>query len=105
MHFLFNQLTKYMETTNNIDMMVPPQQKSSIANHFVQAIKTDDWPLLQSLMDDGVIWTLPGTSLLSGPAHGVDAVINRAQSLKKFGVKFELIYTLYGWRSVTLLLH
>jgi uncharacterized protein len=81
------------------------EQKTKIANTFLTAMKTNDWELMRSVMIANVKWTLPGQSLLSGPAIGVDAVINRAQSLKKFGVMFQLIHILYGWDGVALLLH
>lgn len=81
------------------------EQKSAVANTFLSAMKANDWDLMRSVMMPGVKWTLPGTSLLSGPAEGVDAVIKRAQSLKKFGVMFRLIDVLYGWDGVALALN
>jgi uncharacterized protein len=81
------------------------KQKTKIANTFLTAMKTNDWELMRSVMNDDVEWTLPGQSVLSGPAIGINAVINRAQSLKKFGVMFQLINILYGWHGVALLLH
>ncbi|NCD69762.1 nuclear transport factor 2 family protein [Mucilaginibacter sp. R11] len=68
-------------------------------------MRGNDWSLMRTLMAEDVVWTLPGTSLLSGPAKGVDPVINRAQSLKKFGVMFQLQHILYGMEGVTLSLH
>ena len=81
------------------------EQKTKIANTFLTAMKTNDWELMRLVMAPDLQWTLPGQSLLSGPAVGVDAVINRAQSLKKFGVMFQLIHILYSWDGVALLLH
>jgi len=81
------------------------EQKSTVANTFLTAMKTNDWDLMHSIMAPDLEWTLPGQSILSGPAIGVDAVIKRAQSLKRFGVMFQLIHILYSWDGVALLLH
>ncbi|WCT09911.1 nuclear transport factor 2 family protein [Mucilaginibacter jinjuensis] len=81
------------------------EQKWAAANTFLTAMKTNNWELMQSVMIPDIEWTLPGKSLLSGPAIGVDAIIKRAQSLKKFGVMFELLHILNGWDSVALSLH
>lgn len=80
-------------------------RKSVIANIFLTAMKANDWDMMRSILTTDMQWTLPGQSLLSGPADGVDAVVNRAQSLKKFGVMFQLLHILYGWDSVALSLH
>ncbi|MBS1522483.1 MAG: nuclear transport factor 2 family protein [Bacteroidetes bacterium] len=68
-------------------------------------MRTNDWPLMRLLMHDDVSWTLPGESLLSGPANGVDAVVRRAQSLQAFGVMFDLLHVLYGLHNVAISLH
>ncbi len=60
---------------------------------------------MRSLLVPEATWTLPGSSLLSGPARGADAIIDRAQALKKFGVRFQLKHILYGLHGFTLSLH
>lgn len=80
-------------------------QKSTIASAFTTSLKNNDWEQMRSLMNDEIIWTLPGVSTLSGPANGINAVIKRVQSLKKFGVNFELRHIVYGMHGFVLLLH
>lgn len=80
-------------------------QKEDAAKSFLTAMKGNDWALMRSIMEPDIYWTLPGNSLLSGLASGVDAVIGRAQALKKFGVMFELLHIVYSWDGVALSLH
>lgn len=86
-----------MKTTEEI--------KEQLANKFLTGLKNRDWELTRSALANDVTWTLPGTSLLSGPAIGADAVIKRAGQLRDFGVMVKLNHILYGLDSVTLSLH
>lgn len=81
------------------------EQKTVIANAFLSAMKQNEWQKMSELMMDAVTWTLPGNSILSGKTSGEASVIKRAQSLKKFGVMFELQHVLYGFTGFTLSLH
>jgi hypothetical protein len=38
----------------------------------------------------------PGRSLISGEAHGVDAVIKRSQLITSYGLNFALKHVLFG---------
>ena len=76
-----------------------------IANTFITSLKNNQWDTMRSILAPDAIWTLPGTSLLSGPAHGAEAIIKRAQGLKYFGVNFDLKYILIGLNGFTLSLH
>ncbi|AYL93892.1 nuclear transport factor 2 family protein [Mucilaginibacter celer] len=86
-----------MKTTEEI--------KEQLANKFLNGLRNRDWDLMRSALTDDVTWTLPGTSLLSGPAIGADAVIKRANQLRDFGVMVKLNHILYGLDSVALSLH
>lgn len=80
-------------------------EKLAIANAFVNALKNNQWDTMNSILAADAIWTLPGTSLLSGPAYGAEAIIKRAQGLKHFGVNFDLKHILIGLYGFTLSLH
>jgi ketosteroid isomerase-like protein len=77
-----------MKTTEEI--------KEQLANKFLTGLKNRDWQLMRSALANDVTWTLPGTSLLSGPAIGADAVIKRGNQLRDFGVMVQLNHILYG---------
>lgn len=86
-------------------MKTSEEIKEQLASQFLTGLKNRDWQLMRSTLADNVTWTLPGTSLLSGPAIGADAVIKRANQLRDFGVMLQLNHILYGLDSVALSLH
>jgi hypothetical protein len=47
-------------------------EKKEIALQFIKALGNRDGRLLQSIMTDDIVWSLPGKSLMSGEAwrHG-----------------------------------
>ncbi|WP_293304552.1 nuclear transport factor 2 family protein [Pedobacter sp. UBA5917] len=89
----------------NTDHTITDEEKATIANSFVAALRNNDWENMLNILVPDATWTLPGTSLLSGPANGADAIVKRVQNLKKFGVNFDLKYILIGLNGFTLSLH
>jgi hypothetical protein len=85
--------------------MVTDEHKKTIARQFLEALRSRDWSLLRSIMTDDIVWTLPGTSLISGEASGVDAVIGRAQRIVSYGLTFNLNHILIGQAGLALSLH
>jgi hypothetical protein len=85
--------------------MAIDEHKKSIARQFLEALGSRDWGLLRSIMTDDIVWTLPGTSLISGEASGVDAVIGRAQRIVSYGLTFSLNHILIGRSGLALSLH
>ena len=94
-----------METITEIEGLPTEEHKLAVANQFLTAMKNKDWELMRSVMREDISWTLPGKSILSGVAPGIDKVIGRAQSLRAFGVMFELKNILLGMEGVALALH
>ena len=85
--------------------MTTNKEKAEIAQKFITGLRTRDWPLLKSIMDEDVIWSLPGTSLISGEAVGAEAVVQRAQRIVSYGLTFTLKHLLLGQHGVALSLH
>jgi hypothetical protein len=48
---------------------------------------------------------LPGKSLVSGEAHGVEAILRRAEILHRCGVTVEIEHVIRGFKDVALHLH
>lgn len=93
---------------NNLDQMkniTSDETKLNLANQFLSSLKNKDWNLLRSLLTDDSIWTLPGTSIISGEAIGIDAVVGRAQLIVDFGVSLQLNHVLYGMYGFALSVH
>lgn len=90
---------------NSVYEIISDNDKLTIGKKFLEALKNRDWELMRSVLSPECVWTLPGTSLLSGPANGADAVIKRAGQLRDFGVMIEVKHILIGLQSVALSLH
>ena len=80
-------------------------EQTEIANQFLTGLRTRNWELLKSIMASDVVWNLPGSSLISGEAQGVDAVIQRAQLIVGYQLTFTLKHILIGRHGVALSLN
>jgi ketosteroid isomerase-like protein len=69
--------------------------KKEIGEKFLIALRSHDWELMRTIMAPDVVWSLPGSSRISGEAHGVDAVIARCQLITSYGLNFGLKQVLY----------
>ncbi|MBV9998875.1 MAG: nuclear transport factor 2 family protein [Verrucomicrobia bacterium] len=80
-------------------------EKREIAEQFLNAMRTRDADVLRSILDKSAVWSLPGNSLISGEARGVDAVIGRAQTIRDHGMSFAVKRILIGYHGAALSLH
>jgi ketosteroid isomerase-like protein len=80
-------------------------EKKEIAEKFITGLSNRDSNVLKSIMTDDVVWSLPGKSLMSGEAHGVDAILKRSETLHRYEVKIELEDVVFGYQDVALHLH
>jgi uncharacterized protein len=78
--------------------------KNKIAQD-IAALRTRNKSALQAIMAHDIVWSLPGTSTMLGEAHGVDAILKRAEIFHSYGVKIEIEHVVYGFRDVALHLH
>ena len=70
--------------------------KQKIGENFLYALRFHNWELMRTIMAPDIVWSLPGSSRISGEAHGVDAVIARCQLITSYGLNFALKHVLYG---------
>ncbi len=54
-------------------------EMKAILGKYGAAIRARDGAMLSSIMTDNVVWTIPGISVMSGEARGVNAIRDRAQ--------------------------
>lgn len=94
-----------MNNSNQAKNLMSEEAKLNLAYQFLSSLKTKDWNLLRSLLTDDSTWTLPGASIISGEAIGIDAVIKRAQLIVSFGVSLQLNHVLYGMFGFALSVH
>ncbi|WP_158790314.1 nuclear transport factor 2 family protein [Granulicella sp. L60] len=81
------------------------EQKRELAIDFATALKARNTELLQSFVTEDVVWSLPGTSLMSGEVHGVDGILMRAEILDAFEVNVQIEHIVVGYKDVGFLLH
>ncbi|MGC1931993.1 MAG: nuclear transport factor 2 family protein [Candidatus Nitrosopolaris sp.] len=72
---------------------------------FLTGVRNGDVSLLKSVVTDDVVWSLPGKSLMSGEAHGVDGILRRSETLQRYGVKIDVEHIIFGYQDVALRLH
>jgi ketosteroid isomerase-like protein len=80
-------------------------EKKALATSFIEALRSLDVKGFQNIMSDDVVWTLPGSSLVSGVAHGVTDILKRAQAIVDRNVTLEIMHVVLGHEGVALLLH
>ena len=81
------------------------QQKQKLTLKFLSILGKPDADVIREVAVEDVIWSFPGTSQISGEAHGVDAIMKRAHTIASYKVKVEVIRTVYGFSGVSVILH
>jgi uncharacterized protein len=84
---------------------ISEETRKALATSFIEALRAQNESAFQKIMHDDVIWTLPGTSLVSGVAQGVSGILKRAQAIVDRGVTLEVMHVVLGYEGVALLLH
>jgi ketosteroid isomerase-like protein len=84
---------------------ISDSEKQALATSFIAALRSLDEKGLNKIMTDDVVWTLPGSSLVSGVAHGVAGILKRAQAIVDRDVTLEIMHVVLGHEGVALLLH
>ena len=81
------------------------QDRKQLATSFIAALRARDAHAFHAIMTDDVVWSLPGSSRVSGLANGVDGILKRAHSFAEFGLSIEIQHVVLGYEGVALLLH
>src|SRR5664279_1156657 len=82
---------------------ISKEEMFSLANRFLNSLKNRDWELLRLTITKDCIWRLPGSSMISGIAFGVEAVVKRASQTNCQGIS--LLNIQYGMNGFSLTLH
>ena len=89
-------------TTKDGGRKMTESEKKDIAEKYIKALANRDAALLTSITTEDIVWRIPGTSLVSGEARGVDAIMKRSETLHRFGVSITLEHVVYGLDDVAL---
>lgn len=81
------------------------EEKKTIATSFIAGLRARDAGILEAIMTKDVIWSLPGSSVVSGEARGVKGIIDRAHHFAGYSLDIEILHVVYGYAGVALLLH
>jgi uncharacterized protein len=88
-----------------LEAIMDNEHKQRLALKFLSILGKPDAGVVRDVTVDDVIWTFPGTSQISGEAHGVDAIMKRATTIASFEVKVEVVRTVYGLNGASVILH
>lgn len=66
------------------------------AKTFVEATHSCDVSLLNEILSDDAVWTIPGKSVVSGPAQGRGQIARRCQIIRDYGVTLNIERILHG---------
>src|SRR5271170_289471 len=81
------------------------EEKLQLAMKFLSVLSTPDEEVVKSVVVDDMLWTFPGSSIISGEAHGVGGVMERARTIASYGVHVEVGRPVYGHSGVAVFLH
>lgn len=76
--------------------MTAEMTRKALAEKFLTGLRTKDWELLRSIMISDIVWSLPGSSRISGDACGVEAVLDRSKIITSYKLDFILKHVLHG---------
>jgi uncharacterized protein len=80
-------------------------KKERQARRFLSLLGNPNENVLRSLAVEDVTWTFPGTSPISGVAHGIAGVMKRASTIAAHGVRVETKGAVHGLSGVAMVLH
>jgi ketosteroid isomerase-like protein len=81
------------------------EEKLQLARKFLSVLSAPDEEVVKSVVVDDMLWTFPGSSIISGEAHGVSGVMKRAKTIASYGVHVEFGRPVYGHSGVAVFLH
>jgi hypothetical protein len=85
--------------------LVTEIEKRQIATNFIAGLSARDARMIAPIMAEDVIWSIPGSCLVSGEAHGVQGIIGRANHFASHSLKIEILHVLFGYTGAALSLH
>lgn len=78
---------------------------ATVVSTMLQASRRQDWDTVRDCLHPDVVWTLPGTSQVSGRIHGRDDVVATAQVIDGARLTVEPQHILFGYGTVIATIH
>lgn len=80
-------------------------QKKRIAEDYIAVVRGAGRELMERIMTPEVVWSLPGSSKMSGEAVGWDGLEERLKTFASYNVDVNFEHVMYGLEEVAVLLH
>lgn len=78
---------------------------AALVSKMLEASRRQDWNTVRSCLHPDVVWTLPGTSQVSGRICGRDNVVATAQLIDSAKLTVEPQHILFGYQTVVATIH
>lgn len=72
------------------------QDNKDLVLGFISGMAKCNTQQLGAVLSPDVVWTIPGDSLVSGPARGLPAVIERCRLIHDYNVRLDFQHMLYS---------
>lgn len=80
-------------------------EKRQLAHRFLSVLSAPDEEVVRGVVNEDMVWSFPGSSVISGEARGVPGVMARARKIAAHDVDVEVGRTVYGFSGVAVFLH
>ncbi len=80
-------------------------EKVALAKQFLSVLSAPNEDVIRKVAVEDMIWAFPGSSVISGEAHGVAGIMTRAHAISGHHVRVEVLGTLFGLTRLAVLLH
>lgn len=72
------------------------QDNKDLVLGFISAMARCDFDQLRAVLHPDAIWSIPGDSLVSGPAYGLRGIWRRCQMIHAYNVRLDFQHMLYS---------
>ncbi|WP_024519618.1 nuclear transport factor 2 family protein [Bradyrhizobium sp. Tv2a-2] len=82
------------------------EEKHKLARAFLSVLANPDEATAGAVTSPDMVWSFPGSSRISGEAHGLEQIMKRARTIAEFGVKVEIQHATFDLAGrVSMILH
>ena len=72
------------------------QDNKDLVLGFISSMATCDRGQMTAVLSPDVVWTIPGESVVSGPARGIDGIMRRCQIIHAYNARLDFQHMLYS---------
>jgi hypothetical protein len=72
------------------------QDNKDLVLGFISSMSKCNIAQMAAVLSPDVVWTIPGDSLVSGPAYGIDGIFQRCKMIHDYNARLDIQRMLYG---------